>query len=292
MKIQVVIEAESIHEYTEAIKALAAGYTVAPQPSFAVAVDKSRTVTTYGEAKQAVESDVAEDESSEPKEQSYHRTAKKYYNELVDIASEEAVILFNTYEVESINYLSKSKCTQFTTQLKEAILKHTEAPKEEKSTTEPKAEKQVENEPSEAPKQSETAVSFVDVKLKAKQLANLPGGKEDIKFILDKLGAKKLSDLTEDQYATFMEMAIEGEDNINTATEFSKNMDKVVPKEEKTSEDAEVTLEMIRSKAKELSVAGYKEEIKAALKGIGATALTKIPKDQYAAFYATMGEIQ
>lgn len=247
MKIQVVIEATSIEEYTEAIQALAAGYTVAPNPIMAEVLVDAKSV------KKADEIKVAEE---------------------------------------------KPKTTR------KPATKPVKAPKEEKNTTEPEAEKQTENAPSEAPKQ-ESTVSFVDVKLKAKQLANLPGGKEDIKFILDKLGAKKLSDLTEDQYATFMEMAIEGEDNINTATEFSKNMDKVVPKEDAPTDDVsesngkaedkvetkEVTLEMIRSKAKELSVAGYKEDIKAALKDIGATALTKIPKDQYAAFYATMGEI-
>ncbi|AXN58342.1 hypothetical protein HWB81_gp33 [Bacillus phage Wes44] len=290
MKIQVTIEATTIEEYVEAINALAAGYQVAPNPITAevfVDVKPAKAATNYAQAKEAVEIDTDAEEGSEPKEQSYHRTAKKYFNELVDIASEEAVIIFNEYNVEGINYLSKNRCAKFTAQIKEAILKHTESPKEEKNT---ETEKQAENEPSEAPKQQSTDVSFVDVKLKAKQIANLPDGKADVKFILDKLGAKKLSDLSEDQYATFMELAAEAEKTPKSGNSDAESSEEV-ENEKDSSEDKPVTLEMIRSKAKELSVAGYKEEIKAILKEFKAPSLTKIDKANYDEFYEAMVQI-
>lgn len=228
MKIQVVIEATSIQEYTEAIQALAAGYTV-------------QTPVLN-----------------------------------VTAGSQESAAAVETEE----------KPKRRTTTKKEA----------QKPAEEPKEEKKVEAEEKTGPaktEQSTEGVSFVDVKLKAKQLANLPDGKSDVKFILEKLEVKKLSDLTEEQYASFMEMAEEAM-NVPKTTETQseepvETEDKTVSTE--TPDTKEATIEMIRGKAKELSVAGYKEDIKGLLKEFGAAALTKIPKDKYGEFYAAMERI-
>lgn len=239
MKIQVVIEAESIKEYTEAIQALAAGYTVEMSQPSASAVASLK----------ADEIKVAEEK---PK-----RTRRAVFKE----------------------------------DIKKDTSKPAETPKEEKNTPAPKTEEKTDTKETEAPKQ-ESTVSFVDVKLKAKQLSNLPDGKADVKFILDKLNAKKLSDLSEDQYTTFMEMAEESMSKPTSSPESEKPVQDKSEKEDKaTHDDEEITLAMIRSKAKELSVAGLGDEIRDTLKGFNAKSLTGLKKDQYADFYKALGEI-
>ncbi|USL89268.1 hypothetical protein vBBceSLY1_00049 [Bacillus phage vB_BceS_LY1] len=221
MKIQVVIEATSIQEYTEAIQALAAGYKVT--------IVKEEN--TYAEASKAVDSDEVKVAEEKPKK--------------------------NTVK----------------------------APKEEKNTAAPKAEDKVSEEKTEAPK-----YGFPAVKQIAMKLSKITDGKAEVKALLEHYSVTKLSDLAESQYDDFHADATQLiADHDNAPAKEDKPKDNV---EDVPSDDKEITLEMIRSKAKELSVAGFKEEIKAALKEIGAPALTKIPKDQYASFYEAMGNIQ
>ncbi|UZT28582.1 hypothetical protein vBBceSLY5_0027 [Bacillus phage vB_BceS_LY5] len=234
MKITVTIEAETIQQYTEAVKALAAGYTVEP-------------VTI--EVPVPVEVPVQVEKEEKPKKA---RTGKA-------AAKPEP-----TKEVD----------------------KPAETPKEEKDTPAPKTEeKAVEKETK--PAKQESTISFIDVKATAVKLGNLPDGKADVKFILGKLDAAKLSDLKEEQYETFVEMAKEAMDTPKVEKQVETKQDA----EEKDAKPEEITLAMIRSKAKELSVAGLGDDIRGKLKTFGAKSLTTLTKDQYNDFYAALGEI-
>ncbi|AUR81253.1 hypothetical protein [Bacillus phage Carmen17] len=304
MKIQVTIEATTIEEYVEAINALAAGYQVAPKP-VTVNVTASAKAVANGDFKVKTASDemkVAEESKPVENEVKYISTksAKRLDDKIKGLDDETLESLFAEFNIASVVGLPESDLRKFDAALNKA-LKDAEAPKEEKNTSAPETEKQTENEPSEASEQSETSYDFVSVKLKAKQIANLPDGKADVKFILDKLGVKKLSDLSEDQYATFMELAAEVEDKPSSkedkgaGTEPVQESNAKVSQEDATDSDngeaKPVTLEMIRGKAKQLSVEGYKDEIRGVLKEFGAVSLTKIPKDQYSDFYAALVKI-
>lgn len=263
MKIQVSIEASTIEEYMEAIQALASGYQADP---------------VVIEVPYPVEIKVAEEK---PK----RRTTTK--QERVTEAQKSADK--NTY-AEAKDLIESTVGTS----------KLAEAPKEEKDVAAPEEPTNAPEQTDEPSKQSETTgVSFVDVKLRAKQVANLPDGKADIKFILEKLGASSLSKLKEDQYATFMEMAEDLESKPTDSEDIGEVAEVLSSKEEEKSDEAqpedsgekEVTLEMIRGKAKQLAVAGFKSDIQAVLKTYGSPSLTKIKKEDYNAFYDALGTI-
>lgn len=233
MKITVTIEAETIQQYTEAVKALAAGYTVEP-------------VTI--EVPVPVEVPVQVEKEEKPAKRTRKAAAK-------------------TEPVKEVE-------------------KPAEDPKEEKDTPAPETEEKAAEKEAEAPKQ-ESTISFIDVKATAVKLGNLPDGKADVKFILGKLDAAKLSDLKEEQYETFVEMAKEAMDTPKVEKQVETKQDAG----EKDAKPEEVTIAMIRSKAKELSVAGLGDDIRGKLKTFGAKSLVTLTKDQYNDFYAALGEI-
>lgn len=311
MKIQVVIEATSIQEYTEAIQALAAGYTVAPTINLDAVVNtgtlKSGTVqtnapvqATYAEAADLIENTtIAADkiEMDKPTEVKCisRKVATRLSNKIdANLDNEDKHRLLESFNIASVVGLPAEEAKAFEALMDSFIKAAKEIEQEaDKPTEEAPASKTEEEAPEQTPetsKQSETTVSFVDVKARAIKHGKLPDGKADVKFVLEKLGAAKLSDIKEDQYATFMsELDILAEDASKPSSESNGKADDETQSED--SGEKEVTIEMIRAKAKELSVAGYKEEIKAVLKELGAPSLTKIPKEKYDAFYNALGNI-
>lgn len=288
MKIQVVIEATSIQEYTEAIQALAAGYTVAPAPSITESLkatgEAAKAVTTGGTITGL--SDAEESKPAEPKEQSWHRTAKKYYDELLGLEGGLAALkeIEKEYKVTKIVDLGKVNCAKFSTAIKEAILELQDKTKEEAP-----APKEVEQVFSNDEK-SEPKHGFPAVKAIAMKLNKIQDGKAEVKFLLDKFGAGKLSDLQEENYDEFHELAskaIADHDNAPVKEDKPKEEKPVETKEDK-AEDKEVTLPMIRGIAKQLADQGFKDEIRQVLKDHGAASLTKIDKKDYQSVYSAL----
>ncbi len=284
MKIQVVIEATSIQEYTEAIQALAAGYTVAPVN---VEVPVVRTV------KQEIESDVAEDKQIKYVSM---KTVDSLESKLLSLTAQReasANKMLSKLNITSVAELKESEVSEFESKLNSLVSaeeaaqakKAAEDDKPIDDTAAPKTEDKVSDAETKTPK-----YGFPAVKQIAMKLSKITDGKAEVKALLEHYSVTKLSDLAESQYDDFHADATQLiADHDNAPAKEDKPKDNV---EDVPSDDKEITLEMIRSKAKELSEAGFKEEIKAALKEIGAPALTKIPKDQYASFYETMGNIQ
>lgn len=252
MKIQVVIEAESIHEYTEAIKALAAGYQVnAVAPVEVVVPVNIDTIKVAEEKPKRNRTRAAADKLSKAEEKEIVEDAKKQQKQAEELEKQADKAIEESEEKASFS----------------------------NTVTEP-------------------THGFPAVKLIASKLSKIQDGKAEVKFLLDKFGAKKLSDLQEENYDEFHELAskaIADHDNApakeDKPSEDVSDGDDVVQEEDGGAEDKPVTIEMIRAKAKELSVAGYKEEIKAVLKELGAPSLTKIPKEKYDAFYNALGNI-
>lgn len=263
MKIQVVIEATSIQEYTEAIQALAAGYTVQAPVINNVAVESAKIVD-FDEVKEAI---VGNDK---------------------------------TVKVEEAPAAKRNR------EKRKATAKAEETPKEEKSTTTPKAEEKTDSVATETSEQSKETTEapkygFPAVKLIASKLHKIPGGKDDVKFLLEKYGAKKLSDLKEENYDEFhaeVSQAIADHDGKTPSDDVSKSGEKndSEVKDEK-SESKEVTLEMIRGRAKQIS--GMVDEdddrakngIRAILKEYNAPSLTKLKKEVYEDFYVGLANL-
>lgn len=284
MKINVCIEANTIEEYLEAIQALAAGYTVAPQPSIAASlVGKQESASTVVGK---------EDESSEPKEQSYHRTAKKYYNELLELDSKEAVRIFNSFNVEGIDYLNKVNCAKFSVKLREAIAKAQGDAIDEAKAQQKEAE-ELEKQADKAIEESGPKHGFPAVKLAATKLQKITDGKAEVKALLEKYNVKKLSELTEDQYDAFHDEAVQivaDHDNapVKEAETPSTTEDTSTTEKVETKEDSGVTIQMIREKAKEIAVKFGNEPIKIILNDLGAKNLSSIKPEDFEEFYTRL----
>lgn len=302
MKIQVVIEATSIQEYTEAIQALAAGYTVAPTINLDAVVNtgtlKSGTEktnapveNTYAEASDILKKsgDTIPGTLEDKPKLISAKSVKRLNDKVVSLDDETLENLFAEFNISAVSDLLDCDLRKFDAALNKA-LKEAEAEEKEIVKEAQEQQKEAEEVLKDAEESDIREVSFVDVKARAIKHGKLPDGKADVKFVLEKLGAAKLSDIKEDQYATFMsELDILEDLDKQPSEEVQASNDET--QNEDAAEDKPVTIEMIRAKAKELSVAGYKEEIKAVLKELGAPSLTKIPKEQYDAFYNALGNI-
>lgn len=213
MKINVCIEATSIEEYLEAIQALAKGYVVDSAP-----VVNNDTIHPVEVPAEKVDSDVQESKPVET-EVKYISTksAKRLDDKLKGLDDETLESLFAEYNIASVVGLPESDLRKFDAALNKA-LKEVEADK-------PIAD--VADVPSDDIREStEPKHGFPAVKLIASKLNKIQDGKAEVKFLLDKFGVKKLSDLKEENYDEFHELASKAIADHDKATPISEAHEK------------------------------------------------------------------
>lgn len=219
MKIQVVIEAESIHEYTEAIKALAAGYTVQAPVLNVVAGSQESAATVDSEAEKQKEEevnsrfskmaadvteegeDIPEEEKVEPKN-SFTAT-KLMFTKLGKITDGKAEqkALIERFGLKKLSDLTEDQYDAFHDEAKQIIADHDNAPQKETETPST-------TEDTSAPEEVETTeddkeLTLEDVRKAAKETA-VSVGKHVVQAALKKFGAGKLSDVKPEDFEAFI----------------------------------------------------------------------------------------
>lgn len=171
------------------------------------------------------------------------------------------------------------------------VVKSEDEPKKEiganklsETTPTPETEETSAEEKTEA---SEPKHGFPAVKLIAGKLNKIQDGKAEVKFLLDKFEVKKLSDLKEENYDEFHELASKAIADHDKAPTTDTGSTGEVEKEDTPVEsgEKEITLEMVRGVAKQLNDQGFKEEIRKALKKFGESNIGKLKKEDYAEFH-------
>lgn len=220
MKISVVIEAESIQEYTEAIQALAAGYTVAPAPSMTETLKEVSATKEEAEAQKAevnsrfskMEADVTEEGEVIPEEEKVEpknsfTATKLMFTKLGKITDGKAEqkALIERYGLKKLSDLTEDQYDAFHDEAKQIIADHDNAPQKEietPSTTEDTSTpEKVETREDKTTDSKE--LTLEDVRKAAKETA-VSVGKHVVQTALKKFGAGKLSDVKPEDFEAFI----------------------------------------------------------------------------------------